>query len=444
MTMNKKQLKLATTLLAPRASSGIWRHPSAVNEPLSLQHYISLAKKAEAGKLDFLFQPDQYRTPAATAYEFQRHVNVWPEPVTLLSALIAVTEHIGFAVTLSTTYNEPYHVARIIASLDHLSGGRAAWNIVHSRGEYEAANFNHRQHTEAGERADHALQFVDVVKALWDSWEDHAILAQKETGIYADASKVHTIDFESESLSVKGPLNISRPPQGHPVLIEAGQSDDFKERAARHANIVFTMLNQLGTAKQFYRDLKQRLAAYGRMPQDLLIMPGLHVYTGKTEAEAHQKKAELDALERLDTRVDRVSYLIGLDMAQHNLTLNSPLPDAEVVPENHPYRSYKTLADQQGWRTVKELYEYRERTTGHLTLIGTPAQIADELETWLNEEAADGFILIPSLMPADIDDFVELVIPELQRRGIFRTKYEGEHLRTQLSITRPLNTITGV
>lgn len=232
--IKNKQLKLATTLIAPGTSSGSWRHPSHQSGNPPLSYYIQLAQKAEAGKLDFLFQPDQYRTHGTTADEFRYHNNVWLEPLTLLSSLAAVTKQIGLAVTMSTTYHEPYHVARMMASLDHLSGGRASWNIVHSRGNHEADNFAMAHRPKLEERAAYGTEFVDVVRALWDSWEDDAIIADKESGIYADPEKVHMLNHESRWLSVKGPLNVARPPQGHPVLIEAGQSPSFMDRAARY------------------------------------------------------------------------------------------------------------------------------------------------------------------------------------------------------------------
>ncbi len=440
MTNQIKQLKLATMLIAPGASSGRWRHPSHQAAPASLDFYTQLARKAEQGKLDFIFQPDQYRTPGTTPEEFRHHANVGLEPMTLLSALAAVTEHIGLAVTLSTTYHEPYHVARMIASLDQLSGGRASWNIVHSRGDLEAANFamSHRPRPE--ERAAHGMQFVGIVKSLWDSWEDGAIIADKERGIYADPDKVHLLDCESEWFSVKGPLNVARPPQGHPVLIEAGQSEAFMTRAARHSDVVFTMLNEMNQAKSFYRSLKGKLPAYGRQSNDLLIMPGLNLCVGRTDAEARAKKAELDALGGKQPRLDMISYMIGLDVQTYHLTSTSLLPSADIVPEHHPYRQRRALADQHGLTTVQQLFELMSQLQGHLSITGTPSHIADVLEQWLMEEAADGFIYIPSLLPDGVDDLVDLVIPELQRRRLFRTEYEGQQLRTQLGLARPWNT----
>ncbi|MFC7148243.1 NtaA/DmoA family FMN-dependent monooxygenase [Cohnella cellulosilytica] len=429
---------MATTLIAPRAASGGWRHPGAEaypNAPIS--YYAELARKAEEGKLDYLFQPDQYRVSATTDHEFQHMVNVWPEPVTLLTAMAALTERIGLAATISTTYNEPYHIARMMATLDQLSGGRASWNIVQSVGELEAPNFKNDHRPKQEEREAHSVAFVDIVKGLWDSWEDEAIIADKESGIFADPRKVHAIGHESRWFSVKGPLNIARPPQGHPVLIQAGQSDSFKERAAQTADVVFTMLNDLTQARQFYQDVKQRLSQYGRTSEELLIMPGLHLHVGTTMEEAREKQRYLTELERMDIRLDRISHLLGIEVAEP--MLDGPLPLAQEGSATAKYKRNKELADREGWTTVRQLYQHLEKSFGHLTLVGTPVQIADRLEEWLANEGADGFTYIPNILPSGLDDLVDLVIPELQNRGLFREGYEHTTLRGHLGLPRPRN-----
>ena len=439
MNVNKKTLKLATTLIAPRAASGGWRHPLAnlyLEEPGQL--YKQLIKKAEQGRLDYVFQPDQYRVSATFPEEFAHTINVWLEPITLLSAMSAVSEHIGLAATLSTTYNEPYHVARMLASLDHLSKGRASWNVVTSRGDSEASNFKMDHRPTSDERDKHSALFVDIVKSLWDSWENDAIVANKTTGIFAHPEKIHAVNHESEWFSVKGPLNIARPPQGHPVIIQAGQSDAFKERAARSADIIFTMLNTLSEAQVFYQNVKSRLVKYGRSKSDLLIMPGLQIIVGKTEKEAYEKQQYIQELERLDIRRDRLAYLLGIDIG--NLSLDAPLSEVASNDMNEKYRKLKELAEQKGWKTIRELYTYLEATTGHLLLVGTPTQIADQMEEWLRKEGADGFIFIPHILPSGLDDFVDHVIPVLQERGIFRKDYEGSTLRENLGLTCPKNT----
>ncbi|THF84667.1 NtaA/DmoA family FMN-dependent monooxygenase [Cohnella fermenti] len=444
MSPTGKKLKLAAALVAPRASSGGWRHDNAATtEGLELAYCARLAGQAEAGKLDFLFMPDQYRTPGATPDEFERHSNVWLEPVTLMSALAAVTTHVGLAATVSTTFQEPYHVARMFASLDHLSGGRASWNIVQSRGDAEESNFGGGCRPAQEERAEHSRQFVEIVKALWDSWEDGAIVADKVSGIYADPSKVHRLNHESKWFTVKGPLNVPRPPQGHPLLIEAGESDAFRERAARQADVIFTMLNDLSAAREFYRDTKRRLAAYGRGWDDLVIMPGLSLIVGATPEEARRKQEELARLERSTPRLDLVSFLTGLNMEKRGLRIDSELPDAADELPGSKYAAHKERADQLGLRTVEELYRELERGFGHLSIVGSAEQVADTLEEWLALEAADGFIYIPSVLPSGLNDLVELVVPELQRRGIFKTDYEGATLRERLGVSRPRNSFTG-
>ncbi|RED65343.1 NtaA/DmoA family FMN-dependent monooxygenase [Cohnella phaseoli] len=438
MTAKRKQLKLATTLIAPRAASGGWRHPGAeayAKEPIS--YYAELARKAEDGKLDYLFQPDQYRVSATTDREFQHNVNVWPEPVTLLTAMAAFTKRIGLAATISTTYNEPYHVARMMATLDHLSGGRASWNIVQSIGELEAPNFKNDHRPKQEERDTHSAAFVDVVKELWDSWEDDAIIADKEAGIFADPGKIHIVGHESKWFSVKGPLNVARPTQGYPVLIQAGQSDSFKERAAQNADVIFTMLNDLTQARQFYKDVKQRLSKYGRTSEELLIMPGLHLHVGTTMEEAREKQQYLTELERFDTRLDRISFMLGIEITEQ--MLDGPLPVAHEGLVTAKYKRNKELADRQGWTTVRQLHRHLEEIGGHLTLIGTPVQIADRLEEWLVNEGADGFTYIPNILPSGLDDLVDLVIPELQNRGLFRKAYEHTTLRGNLGLSRPRN-----
>ncbi|KOY82010.1 LLM class flavin-dependent oxidoreductase [Lysinibacillus macroides] len=440
MNVDKKTLKLATTLIAPRAASGGWRHPSAnlyLEEPGQL--YKQLIKKAEQGKLDYVFQPDQYRVSATSPEEFAHTVNVWLEPITLLSAMSAVSEHIGLAATLSTTYNEPYHVARMLASLDHLSKGRASWNVVTSRGDSEASNFKMDHRPTSDERDKHSALFVDIVKSLWDSWGNDAIVANKTTGIFAHPEKIHAVNHESEWFSVKGPLNVARPPQGHPVIIQAGQSDAFKERAARSADIIFTMLNTLSEAQAFYQNVKSRLGRYGRGKNDLLIMPGLQIIVGKTAKEAYEKQRYIQELERLeDIRRDRLAYLLGIDIG--DLSLDDTLPEVSSSDINGKYRKLKELAEQKGWKTIRELYTYLEANTGHLLLVGTPMQIADQMEKWLRKEGADGFIFIPHILPSGLDDFVDHVIPALQERGIFRKDYEGSTLRENLGLACPENT----
>lgn len=443
MSSKRKQLKLAAVLMAPAASSGGWRHPLAQSVPADpLAYYARLARKAEAGKLDYLFQADQYRISATTPQEIRHGVNVGLEPMMLLSALASVTSRIGLSSTLSTTYAEPYHVARMFATLDHLSGGRASWNIVTSIGDREAANFKNDHRPPQERRHEHSHQFVEVVKALWDSWEDDAIVQDKATGVFADPDKVHRLDHESEWFAVRGPLNVARPPQGHPVLIQAGQSESFQERAAQSADVIFTMLGDLPQAQQFYRSTKSRLGKYGRTPDDLLIMPGLNVWVGATEAEARDKQQYYRELHRPETRMDMVSYLLGIPVDDRKL--DDPLPEVnEDDPQQRKYKEHKQLADRHGWTTIRQLYEHLSKGNKHFSLTGTPGQIAGQLERWLDEKGADGFTFIPHMLPAALDDLLDLVVPELQDRQLLRSDYEGRTLREHLGLRRPANRYAG-
>ncbi len=436
---NKKQLKLATLLIAPGASNGGWRHSNAESFPEDpLAFFTALAQKAEQGKIDYLFMADQYRIPGKTADEIQYGVNVWPEPITLLSALCSVTKHIGLSATQSTTYAEPYHTARMFATLDHLSKGRASWNIVTSNGELESVNFKNEHRPVQERRHEHSDQFVEIVKALWDSWEDGAIVQNKQSGIFADSDKVHYINHDSEWFSVQGPLNVARPPQGHPVMVQAGQSEAFIKRAAETADVIFTMLGNLEQAKQFYASVKQKLPEYSRRPQDLLIMPGLTLSIGSTEQEAREKKEYFSQLGRNTARLDIVSYVIGKDITDRSL--DDALPEADLTnPAEAKYVKLKQLADLEGWKTIRQLYDFTKNQKQHFNIVGTPIQIADQLEQWLVEDGADGFTFIPHILPSAIHELVDLVIPELQNRGIFRTEYTGSTLRDNLGLSKPEN-----
>lgn len=274
MSNGKKQLKLSTSLIAPGSSGGGWRDQAAQPERiLDFAFNRVLARTAEEGKLDYIFQPDKYTVSANSPEELRRGINIWPEPLTLLSALAGATSHIGLSATVSTTYHEPFHVARMLATLDHLSGGRASWNVVTSIGDLDAHNFRNDHRPRHEQRHAHSEEFLDVVKALWDSWEDDAIKIDREAGDFADPGKIHALHHEGTWFSVRGPLNVARPIQGHPVIVQAGRSDTFKERSAQGADVVFTALRTLPEAQSFYFDLKQRLAKYGRAESDLLLMP---------------------------------------------------------------------------------------------------------------------------------------------------------------------------
>lgn len=447
MSKEKRQFRLGAFFMIPGHHVAAWRHPDAkADEVLKFDFYKRLAQTAERGKFDMIFLADGYAvgqnvSPTAIG----QTVTVRPEPFTLLSALSSVTERIGLAGTVSTTYNEPFHVARKFASLDYLSNGRAGWNVVTSATKAEALNFSKEDHLLHELRYNRAAEFVDVVTKLWDSWEDDALVIDKATGVFADQDKVHQVNHKGKWFSVQGPLNIARPPQGHPVVIQAGSSEAGKELAAQTAEVIFTAWQTLAEAQAFYRDVKGRLAKYGRSHDDLKIMPGIFPIVGRTEKEANEKKALLEELIPPAAGVGLLSAMIGVDLSRY--PLDGPLPELPDLDQINGGKSrfqlLKDLAEREGL-TIRKLYQRIAGARGHREIKGTPKQIADQLEEWFENDAADGFNIMPPYLPGGLEDFVDLVVPELQRRGLFRTEYEGHTLRENLGLSRPVNRFTKV
>jgi FMN-dependent oxidoreductase (nitrilotriacetate monooxygenase family) len=359
------------------------------------------------------------------------------DPLTLLPALAVVTEHLGLIATASTTYNDPYHVARKFASLDYISGGRAGWNVVTSANPREAMNFGREEHVEHGERYRRAREFFDVVTGLWDSWADDAFIRDVETGIYFDPDKMHVLDHKGPYLSVRGPLNVARPIQGWPVIVQAGASEAGRQLAAETAEVIFGSSNNLGDAQRFYADVKGRMQALGRPPEQLKILPGAFVVVGDTAAEARAKKARLDSLVHPDSGIATLSVQLGYDAS--GLDLDGPLPE---IPESNASQSARQKLVNMAKRdnlTVRQLAQYVGGSFGVLEMIGTPALIADQMEEWLVTEGSDGFNIMFPYLPGGLDDFVARVVPELQRRELFRRDYEGTTLRENLDLPRPKN-----
>ncbi len=376
------------------------------------------------------------------------HANsIRPEPFTLLSALAVATEHIGLAATISTTYNEPYHIARKLATLDYLSGGRAAWNIVTSQTDEEARNFGKEKHLQHARRYERAGEFVDVTQGLWDSWEDDALLFDKESGYFADKDKLHNLEHQGEEFKVRGPLNVSRPPQGYPVLIQAGASEAGKELAAAKAEVVFVPVSSfteegLQAGKELYEDIKGRMEKYGRNRDELKILPGIMPIIGRTEEEAREQLATIEGLTPQQLGLDLLSHYLGQDISSY--PLDEPLPFLPEIDEfNQSKSGLKLIREliQKENPTLRQLYQ---RATNKRGLADTPEQIADLLERWFLEGAADGFNIAFSHLPGGLDDFVDLVIPALQRRGVFRTEYTGSTLRDHLNLQRPSNRFSPV
>ncbi|WP_281200103.1 LLM class flavin-dependent oxidoreductase [Nonomuraea candida] len=427
-----KTLHLNAFLMGVGHHEAAWRHPRSDPARIAdIRHYQELARIAERGRLDSVFLADSVALPGKVRHNALGGL----EPLTLLAALATVTERIGLIATVSTTYNEPFHVARKFASLDHISGGRAGWNIVTSAGEAEARNFGVERPAHA-DRYARAAEFLDVVTKLWDSWEDDAILADSAAGLYADTGRIHDIDHAGPHFSVKGPLNTSRPPQGHPLLVQAGSSEDGKEFAARHAEAVFTAQQTLGEAREFYADLKRRLPAHGRRPEDLLVLPGISPVIGSTEREARALERELEELIIPAYGLAQLSHLTGVELTEEHL--DGPLP--EVPAETEGAQSRRRLVVDLARRerlTVRELLARLAGGRGHRVVAGTPEQIADQLQEWFFNGAADGFNIMPPLLPSGLADFVDHVVPELRDRGLFRYEYEGRTLRANYGLRRP-------
>ncbi|MBW7473368.1 LLM class flavin-dependent oxidoreductase [Paenibacillus oenotherae] len=399
-------------------------------------YYRELLRTAERGKLDSLFLADTYNLPPTIAYKVLQGM----EPFTLLAALAMCTERIGLIGTASTTYNEPFHVARQFASLDHISGGRASWNIVTSTNDVTAANFADERLPAHGERYERADEFLEVVKGLWDSWADDTVVADKRGGVYADPEKIRELNHKGSYYAVRGPLNLPRPPQGYPVLVQAGASEAGKEFAARSAEVVFTAQNTLADGQHFYADLKARLARYGRTFHEVKILPGFSAIIGDTAAEAKDKEDALQELIQTEYGLKRLSNMFNTDMSQYPLDEQLPIAELPLQETINGHRGrhqlYVEMARREGL-TIRQLMFRTAASRGHYSFTGTPVQIADELERWFVNGAADGFNLMPSSLPAGLEDFVDKVVPELQNRGLFRKEYSGCTLREHYGLKRP-------
>jgi FMN-dependent oxidoreductase (nitrilotriacetate monooxygenase family) len=436
----KPKMKFAVFLMADsNYHIAGWRHPDAyVDAGSNIQRWIEFAQTLERGKLDMLFVADVIGVPGTRDMEslsYQPTIDKF-EPFTLLAALSGVTKNIGLVATSATAYNEPYSVARVLGSLDHLTGGRAGWNLV-TGGSYEdAANFSVGQHAAHGDRYERAEEFVDVVRGLWASYDAGAFPRDKTTGRYLDPSKLHTLNHKGKYFSVKGPLSVSRPPQGYPVIVQAGTSEPARKLSARVADVVFTAQSAIEDAKAFYADVKGRMQQYGRHPDDLKVMPGVAMYVGRSAQEAEEKFEELNALIPIEVSVSRLGRMLGgVDLSGYDL--DGPMPEiASNSARVSTPLNYVRLAKRDNL-TLRQVATRSGAAKDHWTLVGTPRQIADELEHWFVEKAADGFNLLPPHVPAALNEFVDLVVPELQRRGLFRTEYEGAMLRQNLGLPFP-------
>jgi FMN-dependent oxidoreductase (nitrilotriacetate monooxygenase family) len=433
----RKQLKLGFILHGLGPGWGDWRHPDAdPTASTNFAFYKRQAQLAEAGKFDFLFVADSV---FITAKSSPHYLNRF-EPLTVLSGLAAVTQKIGLVATLTSSYSEPFNVARQFASLDHLSGGRAGWNVVTSWLEGSASNFSKPNHYAHDVRYRLAGEHLDVVQGLWDSWEDDALVRDKESGVFVDPNKLHALGHRGEFFQVQGPLNIARSAQGQPVIFQAGASDDGKNFAAQRADCIFVGQDDIEQAKAYYRDVKARAQSFGRDPSKLLILPGIRPVVADTPEEAEQKYQELANLVSIDNALSMLGRPFNdYDFSKHEL--DAPFPDVSAQGANsNQSASNKILKAAREQNLTLRQVALRFATPRSL-FVGTPAQVADGLERWLVEEAADGFVTFESL-PGQLDLFVEKVIPLLQERGIYRREYEGDTLRAQLGLTVPTNRYT--
>lgn len=434
-----KSLHLTAFMRPVSLHTGAWRYPGAYADAnFNLGHLKSFIQKLEAAKFDAFFMADHLAVLNMPVEALKRsHTVTSFEPFTLLSALSAVTERIGLAATASTTYDEPFHVARRFASLDHLSGGRAAWNIVTTGNPESAKNFSRDEHMEHGDRYKRAREFYDVVTGLWDSFADDAFVRDQQTGVFFDPDKMHVLNHEGENLKVRGPLNIARPVQGWPVIVQAGQSEPGRQLAAETAEAVFCAPRDIESAKALYSDIKGRAVAAGRNRDQLKILPAALIVIGDTVEEARAKRLELDSLVHYDSAVASLSIALGADASAFNP--DGPLPTD--LPDTNASKSSRAgvlkLAEEEGL-TVRQLAQRYGGYSG-LAFVGTPETIAAELGTWLAEEAADGFTVVFPFLPQGLDDVTQRLVPELQRRGIFRRDYEGTTLREHLGLPRPKN-----
>lgn len=427
----RRQMRLGVFVQAPGHHVGGWRHPDAVTTGwpnLGLMQHIAAA--AERAKFDMFFLGDGF----ATGYDEHPSTIGKFEPMTLLSALAMTTSRLGLAATGSTTYGEPYHLARAFASLDHISGGRAAWNVVTTAYAKSSAVFG-RPHPPHAERYAMAEEFVEACRLLWDSWDDGAFIGDKQEGRFVKPGSLHIPDFKGKYFRVEGALNVPRAPQGHPVLIQAGSSGPGQALAARIADVVFTAQNDLDEALAFTRALKAQVAGVGRRTDQVLVMPGIMPIVGATEAEARATFAELNR--NIDTAqaFTVLSERLGMDMSGY--PKDGPVP---TPPETEHLKSRAALLMEMARRdrlTVRELYYRVAAARGHLLLVGAPVQIADTLQRWFESGAADGFNVMPPFFPGQFDAFADKVVPILQERGLFRCDYTGRTLRDHLGLKRP-------
>jgi FMN-dependent oxidoreductase (nitrilotriacetate monooxygenase family) len=434
----ERKLRLGAFMRPASIHTGAWRYPGAFRDAnFNLAHLKRFAQTLERGKFDAFFMADHLAVLNMPLEALKRsHTVTSFEPFTLLSALAGVTERIGLIATASTTFDEPFHIARRFASLDHISSGRAGWNIVTTSNPQAALNFGREEHMEHDERYRRAREFFDVVTGLWDSFADDAFVRDADAGLYFDPERLHVLEHRGEFLNVRGPLNIARPVQGWPVIVQAGASEAGKQLAAETAEVIFGAQSTLEAGQKFYADVKGRMRRLGRNPDHLKILPGAFVVVGETLDEAQRKRAKLDSLVHYESSIASLSIALGHDAS--GFDPEQALP--EIPPTNASHSSRERVLDlaRREGLNVRQLAQRLGGFAG-LAFVGTPRSIADQMEEWLATEASDGFNVMFPYLPAGLDDFVDQVVPELQRRNLFRREYEGATLRENLGLPRPVN-----
>lgn len=435
---DKQQMVLGAVLAPSTAHLGGWRHPDAIsNAGETFSDILAVAREAEDAKFDFVFFADELSAPEEEPEVFSRNTSVYRfEPLTLISALAVTTQKIGLAVTQTTTYNEPYHIARKFASIDQLSGGRSAWNLVTSYVADEAHNFGQSDHPTNADRYERAKEFLHVVNGLWNSWDEDAFVLDRATGQYFDPSKFRILNHKGKHFSVRGPLNIRRPIQGRPVQVQAGSSEAGRELAAKYAEVVFTAQTTLESALAFTNDVKGRAEKYGRSRSALRILSGVQPYIGVTLKEAQEKFDHLKELVDPIVGLARLSLLMGVDVTHWEL--DAPLPDN--IPETEVYQSRRALLIETARKenlTLRQLAQNAASAYGQRVVIGTAESVADDLANWFKAGAVDGYLISAPYLPGGLCDFTQTVVPLLRERGLFRTDYEGSTLREHLKLGNP-------
>lgn len=437
-------MHIALYLAEIGSQHGAWRHPRAGNtRPLDWRFYRDLAQKAERACLDMVFLADKLSVDDVYGGDFKatvesRALPQHVEPLSVIASLVGATTHIGLAATVSATYTQPYTAARTLATIDHLSGGRVAWNVVTSVSDGEARNHGLDQHLGHDARYAKSAEFTRLVKKLWDSWESDWLVRDQATGRHGDASKLHYVDHDGDWFKVRGPLNVPRPPQGHPVQVQAGVSGNFERTALEQAEVVFGVQPDLTRAQAFYRRFKQQLTEVGRSPDSLKVLPGIVPIIGQTRREALDLERELKELVLPEAALSFMSASMNHDLAQYPLHQRVPDIASQLTGSRGRFQAVLQKARDEGW-TVAQLGTWYAQSLGFFSPVGTASEVADELKRWHDEGGGDGFVVLPAIMPLGADDFLEQVVPRLQDRGAFRTAYPGQTLRDTLGLAVPPN-----